>query len=90
MPWGTPAPTRVPGIYSVELPDPRGTAPIAMSAVRAWIRRVPAITVDGLPATGATLAARLEAFWVPAAKVLYIGQASGPCKAGSRPTTAHP
>ena len=78
VPWGTPALTRVPGVYIVELPAPLGAAPIATGAVRAWIRRVPTVTVDGSPATGTALAARLAAFWVPSARVVYIGQASGP------------
>ncbi len=80
VPWGSPALTRSPGIYAVELPSPLEVAPIALSAVRAWIRRVPTITVDGSPTTTAALAARLAAFWVPSATVVYIGQASGPVR----------
>jgi len=76
--WGSPALTRKPGIYIVELPAAREVAPIALNAVRAWIRRVPTITVDGSPTTGTALAARLAAFWLPSATVVYIGQASGP------------
>ena len=78
VPWGKPALTRAPGIYVVELPAAIEVAPIALSAVRAWIRRVPTITVDGSPTSGAALAARLANFWVPSATVVYIGQASGP------------
>ena len=80
VPWATPAMTRAPGIYIVELPAALEVAPIALGAVRAWIRRVPAITVDGSPTTAAALAARLAAFWVPSATVIYIGQASGPVR----------
>ena len=76
--WGCPALTRAPGIYIVEVSAALGVAPIALSAVRAWIRRVPTITVDGSPTTTGVLAARLAAFWVPSATVVYIGQASGP------------
>lgn len=72
--------TRSPGIYIVKLPAPLEVAPIAMSAVRAWIRRVPTITVDGSPTTGVGLAARLAGFWLPSATVVYIGQASGPVR----------
>lgn len=78
VPWGSPALTRAPGIYIVELPTALEAAPVALSAVRAWIRRVPTITVDGSPTTGPALAARLGAFWLPSATILYIGQASGP------------
>lgn len=81
VPWGTPALTRAPGIYVVELPTTLEAAPIAPNAVKAWIRRVPTITVDGSPTTGAALAARLAAFWLPSATVVYIGQASGPVQA---------
>lgn len=78
MRWGKPVLTRAPGIYVVELPAALEVAPIALSAVGAWIRRVPTITVDGSPTTGVALAARLADFWVPSATVVYIGQASGP------------
>ena len=77
-PWGTPALTRRPGIYIVELPAALEVAPVALSVVRTWIHRVPTITVDGSPTTGTALAARLAAFWLPSATVVYIGQASGP------------
>lgn len=80
VPWGTPALTRAPGIYIVELPAALEAAPIAFSAVRAWIRRVPTITVDGSLTTGTALAARLAAFWLPSATVVYVGQASGPVR----------
>jgi hypothetical protein len=72
--------TRTPGIYVVELPAPLAVAPIASSVVKAWIRRVPTITVDGSPTTAPKLAARLAAFWLPSASVVYIGQASGPVR----------
>ncbi len=81
MPWVTPALTRVRGVYVVELPSPHEVAPIAPNAVKAWLRKVPTIRVDGTPTTGAALAARVAAFWVPSATVVYIGQASGPVQA---------
>lgn len=81
VPWGTPALTHAPGVYVVELPSALEVAPIAPSAVKAWIRKVPTIRVDGSPATDAALAARLAAFWMPSATVVYIGQASGPVQA---------
>jgi hypothetical protein len=80
VPWGTPAVTCLPGIYIVELPATLPIAPLALSSVRGWIRRVPTITVDGSSATASALAARLAAFWIPSATVLYIGQASGPVR----------
>lgn len=77
VPWGSPPATRAPGIYVLELPAPRPAAPLDISAIAAWRRRVPTITVDGRTATAAAIAERLAAFWIPSATVLYIGQASG-------------
>jgi hypothetical protein len=68
--WGSPAPTRKSGIYIVERPAARKVAPIALNAVRARIRRVQTITIDGSPATGTALAARLAAFWLPSVTVV--------------------
>jgi hypothetical protein len=74
--WGTPPPTRAPGIYVVELPAPLARAPLDPAVIARWRRRVPTITVDGRPTNAATIAARLAAFWLPSATVLYVGQAS--------------
>jgi hypothetical protein len=74
--WGEPSPTRPPGIYVVELPRPLTVAPLDPAIIARWRRRVPAITVDGRPATASSLADRLTSFWIQSATVLYIGQAS--------------
>lgn len=43
-------------------------------------RRVPTMTIDGSATTGAALAARLAASWVPSANALSMGQAPGPAQ----------
>ncbi len=60
--WGTPVRCRRPGVYVIATPDPLPAAPIDEPAVEAWIRRVPGICVDGVPATLASLCSRLRAF----------------------------
>jgi hypothetical protein len=77
VPWGSPPPTRLPGVYMVELSAPMAIAPLDTAAIARWRGRVPTITVDGSTATATALAERLAAFWIPSAAVIYIGQASG-------------
>ena len=89
MPWGAGADACARHRRRRVFPAAIEVAPIALSAVRAWIRRVPTITVDGSPTSGAALAARLANFWAPSATVVTSGKPQVPCKAASPPTTAH-
>lgn len=71
--WGRPAPARGPGIYLVELALPLATAPIELTKIGKWLERVPALRLDGAEPTSKALAARLAAFWLTDATVLYVG-----------------
>jgi transcription elongation factor GreA len=71
--WGRPAPARGPGIYLVELAVPLASAPIELTRVGKWLERVPALRLDGAEPTSKALAARLAAFWLTDATVLYVG-----------------
>jgi len=72
--WGSPAPGRGPGVFIVELSAPVDEAPIDTEAVRRWLERVPALTVDGERPTPHQLARRLAEFWLPGEQVLYVGR----------------
>jgi transcription elongation factor GreA len=61
------------GVYVVELPSPLPTAPIDIHAVSAWLARVPTLVLDGSQPTSKQLLARLAAFWIPSATVLFVG-----------------
>ncbi|MEZ0240787.1 MAG: transcription elongation factor GreA [Chloroflexota bacterium] len=71
--WGRPVPGRGPGIFLVELPDALPSAPLEATRIGKWIERVPGLRLDGEPPTAKTLAARLASFWLPEARVLYVG-----------------
>jgi transcription elongation factor GreA len=71
--WGRSAPARGPGIYLVELAVPLASAPIELTRVGKWLERVPALRLDGAEPTSKALAARLAAFWLTDATVLYVG-----------------
>jgi transcription elongation factor GreA len=75
--WGRPVGTRTGGIFIVELPAPRPTAPIELTTVGKWLERVPDLRMDGSRPTSRALAARLAAFWIPSARVLYVGSTDG-------------
>jgi hypothetical protein len=75
--WGRPVGARTGGIFIVELPAPRPTAPIELTTVGKWLERVPDLRLDGVRPTSRTLAARLAAFWLPSARVLYVGSTDG-------------
>jgi transcription elongation factor GreA len=66
-----------PGVYVVELPAPRSAAPIDLGLVGQWLVRVPTLQLDGASPTSKQLEARLAAFWIPSATVLFIGSAKG-------------
>jgi transcription elongation factor GreA len=71
--WGRPVPGRKPGVFLIELPEPRATAPIELTRVGKWLERVPDLRLDGAHPTSRALAARLAAFWLPSARVLFVG-----------------
>jgi transcription elongation factor GreA len=75
--WGRPMPARHGGVFVVELPEPRATAPIELTRVGKWLERVPDLRLDGARPTSRALAARLAAFWIPSARVLYVGSTDG-------------
>jgi transcription elongation factor GreA len=75
--WGRPVGARRGGIFVVELPEPRTTAPIELTVVGKWLERVPDLQLDGRHPTSRALAARLAAFWIPSARVLYVGSTEG-------------
>jgi transcription elongation factor GreA len=71
--WGAPVPSRRPGLYVVELGEPRPTAPLELTRVGKWLERLPALRMDGGRPTSRALSARLGSFWWPAATVLFAG-----------------
>jgi transcription elongation factor GreA len=75
--WGRPVPARRGGIFVVELPEPRPTAPIELTRVGKWLERVPDLRLDGARPSSRALAARLARFWIPSARVLYVGGTDG-------------
>jgi transcription elongation factor GreA len=62
-----------PGVYIIELPGPLASAPIDLGAVNRWLARVPLLELDGEHPTPKQLSARLAAFWIPSATVVYVG-----------------
>jgi transcription elongation factor GreA len=75
--WGRPLGSRTAGIFVVELPEPKPSAPIELTLVGKWLERVPDLRLDGEHPTSKALAARLAAFWLPSATVLYVGATDG-------------
>jgi transcription elongation factor GreA len=75
--WGRPLTTRLPGVYLVELPEPRPAPPLEHPRVGKWIERVPGLLLDGVRPTSKTLAARLASLWLPSEVVLYVGATNG-------------
>jgi transcription elongation factor GreA len=71
--WGRPVPATGPGVFVIELPAPRPTAPIELTRVGKWLERVDTLRLDGQRPTSKALAARLASFWLPSQTVLYIG-----------------
>ena len=74
--WGRPFAGGGPGVFVVELPSPPATAPIELTRVGKWIERVPTLHLDGAATTSRAVVARIGAFWIPSATVLYIGSSS--------------
>lgn len=77
VPWGRPVPARGPGVFVVEGPAPRATAPMELSVVGRWIERVPELRLDGERPTSRALARRLASFWLPGQVILYVGATTG-------------
>jgi hypothetical protein len=75
--WGRPVATRGPGVFVVELPTTRATAPLELTRIGKWLERVPDLRLDGERPTSRTLAARMAAFWLPSTRVVYIGATDG-------------
>jgi transcription elongation factor GreA len=75
--WGRPVPARSGGIFVVELAEPRATAPIELTRIGKWLERVPDLRLDGARPTSRSLAARLAAFWLPSARIVYVGSTEG-------------
>lgn len=73
LPWGRPIPERGPGVFVVELPAPRLTAPIELTRIGKWLEHVPDLRLAGERPTSRALAARLASFWLPDQVVLYVG-----------------
>lgn len=73
--WGRPVPAPGPGVYVVELPAPRATAPIDASRVGKWLERVSTLRLDGERPTTRALLARLAAYWLADQVVVFVGAA---------------
>jgi transcription elongation factor GreA len=86
---GRPVAARGPGVFLVELPSPRSTAPIELTTLGKWIERVPSLRLDGERPSSRALRARLQGFWIPSATVLYIGVAERTLAGRIRALTEH-
>lgn len=79
--WGQPPSERGPGIYVVSSSENADeatgvdAAPLDAAAVSTLVRIRPEASIDGSPATEATLQTRLREMWVPSEPVLYVGLA---------------
>jgi transcription elongation factor GreA len=73
--WGSPVPSRKPGVYIVELGAPLANAPLELTLVGKWLERLPGLRLDGAHPTSKALSARLASFWWPDATVLFAGGA---------------
>ena len=71
--WGRSLPPAGAGVFIVELAEPRAAAPLELSRVGKWLEHVEGLRLDGERPTSRALAARLAAFWLPSAPVIYIG-----------------
>ena len=75
--WGRPVPSRGSGVFVVELPAPLHHAPLELTRIGKWLELVPGLRLDGVHPTSRALAARLEAFWLPSSRVLFVGTTDG-------------
>ena len=74
--WGSGVPSRGPGVFVVELPGGAESAPIDVIALRRWIERVPAMTLDGERPAPQELARWLSGLWLPMEPILFVGRAA--------------
>ena len=74
--WGRQVPSRLPGVFVIELPRDLRDAPVDIVAVRRWLERVPAMTLDGDKPTAEEIAKRLHEFWLPDEPILYVGRSA--------------
>ena len=75
--WGRPVPSRLAGVFIVELPALLRHAPIELTRIGKWLERVPDLRLDGAHPSSRALAARLESFWLPSTRVVYVGATDG-------------
>ena len=75
--WGRPVPAKTAGVFVIELSEPRPVAPIELTRIGKWLERVPDLRLGGERPSSRSLAARLAAFWIPSARILYIGSTDG-------------
>jgi transcription elongation factor GreA len=75
--WGRPVPARGSGVFVIELPATLNHAPIEHTRIGKWLEHVPELLLDGVHPTTRALAARLEAFWLPSTRVLFVGATDG-------------
>lgn len=75
--WGRPVPARGPGVFVVELPAPLHHVPLELTRIGKWLERVPELRLDGAHPTSRALAARLDAFWLPSSRVVFVGATEG-------------
>jgi transcription elongation factor GreA len=71
--WGAPLRSAKPGIFVVEIAAPHPEMPVDHHALRAWLERVPELTLDGKTPTPHELAAHLRRWWLPGETILYVG-----------------
>lgn len=74
--WGQPVRSRAPGIFVVEQPTPDALAMLEITAIRAWVDRVPSFQLDGKRPEPAAVADRLRSFWLPGQHILYVGRST--------------
>lgn len=74
--WGEPVRSRASGVLLVETAARLDTAPIDVTAVKAWIERAPGLRLDGERPTPTQLLDRLGTFWLPQETVVYVGRTS--------------
>lgn len=81
VPWRTPVPLTLPGIYVVATsPDPDertglATAPMDLNAIEQLRTARPELTIDGETPSAEEVAERLHAMWPAGEVVVYIGLA---------------
>lgn len=73
--WGGRIPVTGTGVYVVETHERLQRAPIDASLVRAWMRPVATLLLDGTVASVVSVVQRLDRFWLPGESVVYIGLA---------------